>query len=559
ASAAQVLRADPADSFSFTHDKIRETLLGGLNPVRRRRLHQRIGEGLEALYAAQRDDHAATLAYHFVEGKDWPRGLAYSRQAAENAEALFAHDEAIQFLAMARGCAMALGDREAEAAIAERLGDIYAMRGPAASAVEYYTTALEMTQAGAKRAVLKARIGAVYAEAGDMRGEPFFQEAAHELDPATQPIELARVLSFLGRFQHHHGQLRRAIALLEQALAMAEPLDDPFTLWTTFSHLAGAYEHLVRCQESMAWARRCILLGEERNHPLAVQMGFGYLAENSLIMGDWQAGLNYISQERALSQKIGALGAWDWTHFYHAWRRHSLGELAEARASIRVAYKAAKEADDVRGAAVFGARRAQIEADLELDDSARAYIAEALATASTSSNIKMHCMARWAAAYFHVGREDWAAAAAVLDEAVDYVSGTDHRLGPLHFGPTHAEAYLGLGRVDEAARMNDEHLALAREAGSRHFEALSLRVQGQIRAAQGLFDEAAASFAAAIAILESSGARLELGRAHYHRARLRRDLGRADDARADRARARDLFAACGAPRDLRRAEALLAP
>ena len=138
------------------------------------------------------------------------------------------------------------------------------------------------------------------------------------------------------------------------------------------------------------------------------------------------------------------------------------------------------------------------------------------------------------------------------------MSGTDHRLGPLHFGATHAEAYLGLERVAEAARMNDEHLALAREAGSRYFEALALRVQGQIRAAQGLPDEAEAAFTTAIAILEPSGARLELGRALYHRARLRQSLGRNDDARADLTRARDLFAACSAPRDLRHAETLLA-
>src|SRR5262249_42544399 len=53
ASAAQLVRANtggaaarPAgdDSFAFTHDKIREVLYEELNPIRRRRLHQRIGE-----------------------------------------------------------------------------------------------------------------------------------------------------------------------------------------------------------------------------------------------------------------------------------------------------------------------------------------------------------------------------------------------------------------------------------------------------------------------------------------------------------------------------------
>ena len=56
ASAAQLIRAQAGassagdDMFAFTHDKIREVLYEELNPIRRRRLHQRVGETLEKLY-----------------------------------------------------------------------------------------------------------------------------------------------------------------------------------------------------------------------------------------------------------------------------------------------------------------------------------------------------------------------------------------------------------------------------------------------------------------------------------------------------------------------------
>jgi len=61
ASAAQLVRANgddgpissgEHDNFAFTHDKIREVLYEELNPIRQRRLHQRIGEALERLYGA---------------------------------------------------------------------------------------------------------------------------------------------------------------------------------------------------------------------------------------------------------------------------------------------------------------------------------------------------------------------------------------------------------------------------------------------------------------------------------------------------------------------------
>ena len=46
---AQLIAPARSDSFSFTHDKIREVLYEELNPIRRRRLHRHVAEGLEAI------------------------------------------------------------------------------------------------------------------------------------------------------------------------------------------------------------------------------------------------------------------------------------------------------------------------------------------------------------------------------------------------------------------------------------------------------------------------------------------------------------------------------
>src|SRR5256714_14766297 len=44
---AQLIAATSNDSFTFTHDKIREVLYEELNPIRRRRLHRHSAERLE--------------------------------------------------------------------------------------------------------------------------------------------------------------------------------------------------------------------------------------------------------------------------------------------------------------------------------------------------------------------------------------------------------------------------------------------------------------------------------------------------------------------------------
>src|SRR5207249_1950745 len=128
ASSAQLIRADKGDSFAFTHDKIRETLYEELNPIRRRRLHQRTGEALERLYTGKTDEHAPALAYHFVQSGDWRRGLPYSIQAAQNAERVYAHDEALGFYAQAQECAEALHLPEQQAAIEEAVAAVFTVR-----------------------------------------------------------------------------------------------------------------------------------------------------------------------------------------------------------------------------------------------------------------------------------------------------------------------------------------------------------------------------------------------------------------------------------------------
>ncbi|HET6889844.1 MAG TPA: protein kinase, partial [Pyrinomonadaceae bacterium] len=59
---AQLIVAGSDDSFTFTHDKIREVLYEELNPIRRRRLHRLAAEGLERNH----EGAVERLAYHYI-------------------------------------------------------------------------------------------------------------------------------------------------------------------------------------------------------------------------------------------------------------------------------------------------------------------------------------------------------------------------------------------------------------------------------------------------------------------------------------------------------------
>ena len=83
-----------AERYTFSHALVREALLDGQSTPRRRRLHHRIGEALEADGAAV---HPAELAHHFIEsGRDPDKALKYSLEAGKRAAESLAYEDAAE-------------------------------------------------------------------------------------------------------------------------------------------------------------------------------------------------------------------------------------------------------------------------------------------------------------------------------------------------------------------------------------------------------------------------------------------------------------------------------
>ncbi len=562
ASVAQLIRAGSGESFAFTHDKIREVLYEELNPIRRRRLHQRLGEELEKLYAAPpiRTAHVPDLAHHFIQSGDLPKGLKYSLEAASQARQLFAHDEALRYYQHAAECAKALNLPEQLAAIHENVGDVHSQRGVHPPAVEHYQRVLALISPSdrARRAVLNMKIGLAHAQVGDERGLSFLQLAERELDPALQTDELANTLASRGRYYHFHAQHRKAVELCERARQLAEPFDRPSTLNYVYGYLAGAYQHLTQYRQSQKWARRAIALGERKNFPLAVALGYEFLAEDAYGQGYWSEALDYAARDREIGEKIGALDRVAWAEMCRANALYGRGELQLALETSQAGLALAERIADGRVAVLLGSVLASIETDLGLEEAARADAERWLKRSDELRQIVMQCLGRQVLAYYHFERGEWAQAAALYDQCAALYGPTDNRLAPLFLGPYPALARLSLGRVDEAAQLIADDLALAREAEAPHHVGCALRAQGQILAGQGLTAQAMAALDESVATLDPLGSRLELGRALYHRGLLRRTLGEAEAARNDSQRALELFEACGAVRDRERAAQSLA-
>ena len=158
---------EDAGRASFTHDKLRESLLSRLHAAEGAALHRRAAELIE-----RRDpERCFELAYHFDAAGDPARALPYALAAAELARRRHALDVALTHYRIAEravaGRAGSEGDAALETRIAEGLGDVLTLKGEYAEATRLFHQALDRCPEAVTRAVLDGKLGDVAFKTGD--------------------------------------------------------------------------------------------------------------------------------------------------------------------------------------------------------------------------------------------------------------------------------------------------------------------------------------------------------------------------------------------------------
>jgi tetratricopeptide (TPR) repeat protein len=549
-TAAQLVTPTEGEAYVFTHDKIRETLYDEINPIRRRRLHQQVGEALEGHRAGQARARAQDLSYHFTAAGDSQKGLEYSLQAAEQARKLYAWDDAIQFLSTARECALTMEQADEVARLDSLIGATYGDKGQFRDAIAAYQRALDATVEPRERVSLKIRLGDMYTAVGDSQALGILNQAIAELDPETQRLELASARAQLARHWHYAAQFSRAIELLDQARPVLEEMGDLQMLTRTLAHYAGAYQHLARFDESDAWADRLIRLGESSGYTYAAALGHEYLAENAINCGRFERAEEHARLDRQLGERIGSIDRMGWADFALAWANLGLGNLELSEQTVRHGLELADRIGDQRLALLLMSTLVLILADRGGHDEATGLVAGTIAGVDKLNQVFHQSIARSAAAYLALRREDFPSALHYLEDARRIYQPTENMSARLVCGGLLGEVYLGLGDREEAEKVAGEHLQAAQRAGALREQVRALRVLGAAAAAAGEPSRALELVEQAIALHLDRSDPLELGRTIVLRASVRRRLGEGGAARHDLDEALGIFERLGAVPDL---------
>jgi tetratricopeptide (TPR) repeat protein len=487
AAGAQLIAAGSGDSFSFTHDKIREVLYEELNPIRRRRLHRHVAEGLK-LRCTKNACAVEKLAHHYIQAGDHQQGLEYAKHAAAEAVRVFAFDEAIAAYGRARDCAEALGLTEEQLAQEEAIGKAFMLHGDTILAAEHFERALALATEPATRVRLQCQAAASLVTTGDPRGSEYLREALQVLDPVMNPLETANALSTEARFHHLAGRHKKAIELLLRAGELVAPTADGDSVSTfaapmisqIYAYTAGGYQHYGLYDEADRWARRAIEFGEKHNILFAQAAGYEFLGEDCVHTGNFATGLGYAQREIEIAERLHSRERRAWAHFYSAQCRLFLGEIEKAEQELLDGIAIAEGIGENRVLSLFRPSLAVAQAMLGRYDEALQTASNNLKTSSPAL-LYSHFEALRCFADVRFRRAEIDEAEQLCRQAEELIAPTESRVSRLWLGPLYIEVLLAAQKRDEAATKLAAYQQLVTECQSPRFSNEASRLAALIK------------------------------------------------------------------------------
>lgn len=263
----QLVRDLGSGSYDFSHDGIRAVVYDAIGPTRRRVLHGRVAQGLEALHPEDPDTWRVEIAAHYEQAGQSQQAIAAYRRAAAAAQRIYANGEAIRlYRHLLEGelrTSLAAHDR---CALMLALGEVWRVTGNWARAHTINQQALVVAESlGDVR--LQAQAQRALADVMHLQGHD--DEALAWLARAEQGFEstgewrgVVSALWTAGQIYWFKGEHRRARATLERQHQIATEMGDARGICEALETLGMVHGSQGDWEQSAACCRQAITIAE---------------------------------------------------------------------------------------------------------------------------------------------------------------------------------------------------------------------------------------------------------------------------------------------------------
>jgi tetratricopeptide (TPR) repeat protein len=496
----------------FRHALFRDVAYEGLSFRRRKELHQRAGELAERAASDDVESVADVLALHFSLAGDAERTWRYARIAGDQARDAYANVEAaVQYERALDGVRrLPSVDREAEAGVWERLGDVRERAGLYEDSVEGFGKAIRLSGNDVhQRAYLLFRRARARLWIGD------YQMALRDTSKGLKAVGTVKDAE-AGRARAMLSGFRAAIRQFQAR--PQEALDSALTAVKEAQNVSDD-ETLARGYLVLDWAYRVLGQPDRAVHlPKALEI---------------YERMDYLPGVAETTMNLGAAAYMD-------------GRWDDAVAWYTRSHDASLESGNQVRAAVAGANMAELLIDQGHLDEADLRLGQAIRVLRASNNAGDSIFAELQAGRLMVERGRCDAAATILERIKSEAASIGEAFSVLEASLELARSRLLAGDApDGLAILND-----ARDAAGgvpSHFAARFAYVEALIRIELGEFDEASRILESAIVEADRQGLLFEVALLRTTRADLARRAGVQPDP-TDISEAGEIFAQLGVDR-----------
>ncbi len=520
---------EPELVYMFRHALTQDVAYESLSYARRRELHRRVGEFIEAQAGEALSERPGFLAHHFFHGRTWRKALTYSLVAGRKAQREYANEAAIANFRRALQAAAELDEpcEEERLEAHERLGEVLTIVGrydEALGSLEAARTVIEAQSPSSERDRRLAELYRKTAEAYEAKGDydAAFNALEHGLRiPGVEGlIEQARIYLMGAGVFLRQGSNERAVEFCGRGLEIAKQVGGVVgkEVLARGNYLLGA--SLVRygdLAEAIKHCQRSLTLYEELHNLLGRAQAHNNLAMAYYDQDAWALAAEHYRAAAEIVSQVGYAEG-------QARVASNLGEIYLVQGNLDAAreqYRAALDAVERLGMP-YG-------------------------VALLHNNL--------GAAYARGG--EWNEAARHLEQSQSLFQeiGSEEFLAELfrHL----AEVALGQGQLDEALAHAERSLGYAQAHDMRLEEGMTWRVLGRVHREWEELNRAEEALTQALRIAQEARKRHEIALTRLELARLRAQQGEEEMGRELARQAEQSFAQLGAQLDLEEAKTLL--
>jgi len=486
------LEAPEPGTWRFRHALMRDAAFEGLPYRRRRDLHARAGELIEAS-AEDPSDVAELLSLHYFNAQRFSEAWTYSLVSGDRARDHFANGQAAEFYERALESARKLTDIDERrlAEVRESLGDVLVRMGEYARARDAFRDGRRLLH---EDPVAEARILLKQAKIPERMGR--YSDALRLLARGRNTLEgldgigpsrqRARLCAFYASIKVAQGRGRDAIAWCERAIDEPGASEDLETLAHAYYILDWALVLEGRA-EGYANSRRALEIYTELNDPAGQASVLNNLGAFEYFDGHWDDAVAHYEKGRDARERTGdpvnaAYGTCNVGEILS-----DQGRLEEADPLLRDAMRVWRAAGDRAGVAFaesllgrLASRAGRADEAMERLSRAREVFVDvgSLTDAMDADGRVAECLVFCGLADAALER---ATTALVNAEAQEGLSGQIPLLQRVR-----GWASLQLGRMDEARSALDASLAVGRAREAPYEVALTLRALAQLSRVEGL-------------------------------------------------------------------------